>query len=103
HGLAERVLNSFQIDLDGVADLDLALAARSLEFAHRDAAFGLETDIDDGEIALDRDHRAFDDGAFLDVAVVERFIDQLGEVLARGRAGAGLSRSLSHKLLPTPR
>ena len=41
HGLAERIFDSFEIDFDDVADLDLVLAARSLEFAHRHAAFGL--------------------------------------------------------------
>src|SRR5262249_23518022 len=80
-GLAERILNAFEIDLDGVADLDIVLPARAGEFAQGDAAFGLEADVDDGEILLDPDDDAFDDGSFLQVSVTERFFEQLGEIL----------------------
>ena len=41
HGFAERVLDPFEIDLDGVADLDLGGAAGPGEFAQCHAAFGL--------------------------------------------------------------
>ena len=41
HGFAERILNPFEIDFDGVADLDLGIAAGAGEFAQRHAAFGL--------------------------------------------------------------
>ena len=37
------------------------------------------------------------DGAFLQMAVAERFIDQLGEILARRRGESAFSGSLSHK------
>ena len=64
HRLAERVLDALQIDLDGVADLDLGLPAGSGELAQRDAAFGLRADVDDREVLLDADDGALDDGAF---------------------------------------
>ena len=64
HGLAEGVLDAVDIDLDFGADLDGAVAAGLAEFLHRDAAFGLEADVDDREILLDGDDDAFDDGAF---------------------------------------
>ncbi len=41
HRFAERILDAFEIDLDGVADLDLGVAAGPGEFAQRHAAFGL--------------------------------------------------------------
>ena len=58
HRLAERILDALEIDLDGVADLDLVLAARAGEFAQRDAAFGLQADVDDGDVLLDADDGA---------------------------------------------
>src|SRR5262249_12122828 len=101
HGFAERIFDPFEIDLDGVADLDLGRAARTGEFPQCDAALGLQPDIDDRDLAFDGDDRALDDRTFLQMAVTERFIDQFGEIFARRRGG--LSRNLSHKLLPPPK
>ena len=81
--LAERVLDALEIDLDLVADLDAAFAARAREFLERDAAFGLEADIDDGEILLDRDDGALDDGALGHVVGAEALVEQGREILAR--------------------
>ena len=61
HGFAQRVLDALQIDFDVVADLDVGGHARHGEFFERHAAFGLETDIDHGEIILDGDDLALDD------------------------------------------
>src|SRR5438128_2240396 len=87
HRFAERVLDPLQIHFDGVADFQLVLAARTGKFPQRNPAFGLQSDVDDGEILLDADDGAFDHGAFLQVAVIERFFEQLGEIFARGRGG----------------
>ena len=54
HGFAERVLRALDVDLDGVADLELALLAGQAEFAQLHPAFHLQSDVDDGEILLDR-------------------------------------------------
>ena len=90
HRLAERVLDALEIDLDLVADLDLAAAAGAGELADRDAAFGLGADVDDGHVLLDRDDRALDDGAFLQIALAERLIEHCGKIFARGRgSGSG--------------
>ena len=91
HRLAERILDPLQIDLDGVADLELRLPARSGEFAQRHPPFGLGADVDDGEILLDADDGALDDGAFLQAALRERLFEHLGEIFARrrGRGGTG--------------
>jgi hypothetical protein len=61
------VFDALQIDLDGVADLDLGGLARLGEFLGRDLAFGLEADVDDRKVVFDGndlalDHRAFGSG-----------------------------------------
>ena len=48
HRFAERILDAFEIDFDGVADFDLGVAAGAGEFAQRHAAFGFQADVDDG-------------------------------------------------------
>jgi hypothetical protein len=93
HRFAERIFDALQIDLDGIADLDLAGAAGTRELAQGHPALGLEADIDDGHVLLDPDNRPFDDGSFLQVTVAERFVDHAGEVFARRRGG----RYLSHE------
>src|SRR5262249_33711969 len=93
HRFAERILDAFQINFDGIADLDLGRPSRTCEFAQRDPAFGLQADIDDGHVLLDPDNRPFDDGSFLQMTIAKRFLDHAGEVFARRRGG----RYLSHK------
>src|SRR6516225_5553601 len=89
HGLAERILDPLEIDLDGVADLDLGRAARCREFAQRHAAFGLRPDIDDGKVLLDADDGALDHGSFLRAAGGEGLFKQLGKIFARWPGGTG--------------
>src|SRR6185312_3070841 len=67
HGFTERVLDALQVNLNLVADLHRGCTARAAELAHRDAAFGLQANVDDGDILFDRDDFAFDDRAFLKV------------------------------------
>jgi hypothetical protein len=93
HRFAERILDAFQINLDGIADLDLGGAAGAREFAQRHPAFGLQADIDDGHVLLDPHDRPFDDGSLLQVTIAKRFLDHAGEVFARRRGG----RYLSHE------
>ena len=85
HRFAERVLDALQIDFDLVADLEIGLASGPGEFAQRHAAFGLQTDVDDGHVFFDADDLALDDGTFLQVSAAECFVEQLGEVFTRGR------------------
>src|SRR4029077_19474355 len=68
HGFAERILDPLEIDLDGVADLELGQPAGAGEFADRDAALGLEADVDDGHVLFDGDDGALDDGPFVQIA-----------------------------------
>ena len=94
HGFAERVLDAIEEHLDLVADLELALTAGAGEFAQRNAAFGLQADVDDGHVLFDRNNLALDDGAFLQVAACEGLVEHRGEIVARGVIG--ISRSRSH-------
>src|SRR5882762_5831103 len=64
HGFAERILDTVEKHLDLVADLEFAFLAGSCEFTQRHAAFGLQADVDDGHVLLNRNNDALDDRAF---------------------------------------
>src|SRR5215510_2723574 len=95
HRFAERVLDALEINFHRVADLEVALPARSGELPQRDPALGFGADVDDGEILLDPDDRSFDDGPFLQAALGKRFLEQLGEILTRWRDSTGSSHEHS--------
>ena len=92
HGFAERILDAVEKHLDLVADLEFAFAAGPCEFAQRHAAFGLQADVDDGHVLLDRNNDALDDGAFLQIAAGKGLIEHRGEIVA-GRIIGSSSRS----------
>src|SRR6202167_5968283 len=92
HGFAERILDAVEKHLDLVADLEFAFAAGSCEFTQRHAAFGLEADVNDGHVLLDRNHNALDDRAFLQVAAGKGLVEHGGEIVA-GRIIRSSSRS----------
>ena len=87
--LAERVLNPLKIDLDLIADDQLAFAAGPLKFLERDAAFGLQTEIDDGNVFFDRDDTALDDRPLESFVFAIAFVEKRGKILARRRVGVG--------------
>src|SRR6202171_4557374 len=92
HGFAERILDAVEEHLDHVPDLEFAFAAGPGEFAQRHTAFGLQADVDDGHILLDRNNDALDDGAFLQVAAGEALVEHRGKIVA-GRIIGSSSRS----------
>ncbi len=83
HCLAEGVLDSLEIDLDLVADLEVGRLAVQAEFLDRHPAFRLGADVDDREVLLDRDHLALDDAAFGEVVDLECLREQGGKILTR--------------------
>src|ERR1700730_7547316 len=93
HGLAERILDTVEEHLDLVADLEIAFAAGAGEFAQRHAAFSLQADIDVGHVLFNRNHRALDDGAFLQVSAGEGLVQHRGEIVAGRVVRSSTSRS----------
>ncbi len=87
HGFTERILDAVEEHLDLVADLELAFASGAGKLAQRDAALGLQADVDDGHVLFNRNHLALDDGAFLKVSAGEGFIQHRGEIVAAGVVG----------------
>ena len=92
---AERVFDPLEIDLDLVADARRRVAAVIGEFLQRDAALGLQTDVDQRHILLDGDDAA------LDHRTLERLVGAVGliqkgcEILARRRGGGSYGHCLS--------
>src|SRR5262249_13155997 len=77
-------------------DLDLAAAAGAGELADRDTSFRLRADIDQRHVLFDTDDLAFDDGAFLQIALAECLIEHRGKIFARGRGSSSGSHSNSN-------
>src|SRR6202048_4117758 len=92
HGFAERILDAVEKHLDLVADLEFAFLAGSCEFTQCHAAFGLQADVDDGHVLLDRTNDALDDGAFLQIAAGKALVEHRGKIVA-GRIIGSSSRS----------
>src|SRR5882762_4879545 len=92
HGFAERILDTVEKHLDLVADLEFAFLAGSCEFTQRHAALGLQADVDDGHVLLNRNNDALDDGAFLQIAAGKALVEHRGKIVA-GRIIGSSSRS----------
>src|SRR5580704_4468354 len=92
HGFAERILDAVEKHLDHVAHLEFAFFAGPGEFAQRHTALGLQADVDDGHVLLDRNNGALDDGAFLQIAAGEGLVEHGGKIVA-GRIIGSSSRS----------
>ena len=87
HRFTERVFHALQVDFDGVADFEIGVPARSREFPQGHPAFGLQPDVDDGEVLLDADNSPLDDGPFLQISCLEGFVEHRSKVFARRRGG----------------
>ena len=78
--LAHGVLEALEEDLDLVADLQRGLAVIvEAELLQKDAALGLETDVDDREVLLDRRHAALDHRTFGEITAGHALVEQVGE------------------------
>ena len=96
-GLAERVLDALEIDLDGVADARRRLAAVIGEFLQRDAAFGLQTDVDQRHVLFDRDDATLDDRALERLVGAVGLVEQCSEIVTRRRERVERSHLVSWK------
>src|SRR5450631_1380238 len=92
HGFAERILDTVEEHLDLVAHFKFAFFAGPCEFTQSHAAFGLQADVDDGHVLLDRNNDALDDGAFLQIATGKALVEHGGKIVA-GRIIGSSSRS----------
>ena len=99
HGLAKRVLDALDIDLDRIADLQLAVLGLGAEFLHRHAAFDLEADVDDGHILFDGRDDALDDLTFARMTVGKGFFEQA----RRNRRGMGFACDIESPGSPASR
>ncbi len=67
-GFTERIFDALQVNLDLVTNLDLVAAAGSGKFAQLNAAFGLQSDVDDGDVLFDADDGTLDHRAFMQIS-----------------------------------
>jgi hypothetical protein len=58
-----------------------------LEFLEGNAAFGLQTDVDDGDVFFDGNDDSLDDGAFQGIILAIALVEKCGKILARRRVG----------------
>ena len=80
--VAQRVLDAVEIDFDDVAGLRLARAVIDQEFAERNAAFGLEANVDNDKVVFEGDDGGRNNAALDHAALAEAFIEEGGEVVA---------------------
>ena len=92
---AERVLDPLEIDLDLVADARRRLAAVIGELLQRDAALGLQADVDQRHVFLDGDDAALDHRTLERLVGAVGLIQKGGEILARRRGGGSYGHCLS--------
>ena len=98
HRFAGAIFDAVDIDFDFVADLEVRLLARRGEFAQRNAAFALQSDVDDRQIVFDRGDVALDDLAFEGlVLAAEAFVEEGREIVAGRESGS--HRNCSFRLL----
>src|SRR3546814_6835649 len=76
HRFALGVFDSVHINFNFVANLDFGLLAGGGEFAQRDSAFGLEANVDHGDIVFNCGDDALDHAAFEGGIVTERLIEK---------------------------
>src|SRR5690606_12768969 len=91
--IAQRVLDAVEINFDDVARLRLAGAVVDKKFTERNAAFGLEANVDHHEVLLDSDDGGGNNAAFDHAAGREAFVQERREIVAGGvEGGLGLRR-----------
>ena len=80
---AERVFDALEIDFDFIADARSRIAAMAGKFLEGNAAFGLQTDVDDRDIFFDGDDDALDDRTFESFVLAIGFVEQSGKIITR--------------------
>src|SRR5262245_36396490 len=84
HGLTQRVLHAFEINLDGIADLQIGGFAGQAKLAQRHPAFHFQADVDDGQIFFDGGDGALHHATFEGVLLRQGLVQQCRKILSRG-------------------
>ena len=84
NSFAQRVFDALDIDFDFIADLQRAVLGLGAEFLQSDAAFDLQTDVDDRDVLFDGRDNALGDIAFGKILRGKGFLQQRGEIVAGG-------------------
>ncbi|MCY1301490.1 hypothetical protein D9M70_511040 [compost metagenome] len=92
---AERVFDALNVDFDFVADLERAVLGLRAEFLQSDAAFDLQTDVDNGDVLFDGRNDALGNIAFGEIGLREGFFEKGGEIVT-GRIGSRHGISCMH-------
>ena len=85
HGLALQVLHALEIDLDGVAKLDLGGLAGNRELLQCHPSLGLEAHVDHRHVVLDGNHGARNDPAHQIISGAVGLVQEGGEILFDSR------------------
>jgi hypothetical protein len=106
HGFAHGVLNAVEENFHFVADAQFLFFTGGAELAQWHAAFGLQANIDDGQVVLDGNDLALYDTAFGIGFFVEARIEHGREIVAGRGESFGFSHSLTFfqsTYMPGPR
>jgi hypothetical protein len=106
HGFAHGVFDAVEENFDFIADAQFLSFTGGAEFAQRHAAFGLQANVDDGQVVLDGNDLALDDAAFGVGFFVEARIEHGREIVAGRGESLGFSHSLTFfqsTYMPGPR
>jgi hypothetical protein len=93
---AVAILVALHIEFDHVARLHVRLLAGQAEFLERDAAFGFQADIDDGEFIGEADHPPGDDRPVEARVQAKGLIEERGEILAMHVVWSGVGRTIDN-------
>jgi hypothetical protein len=75
NGFAQSIFNALKEHFNRIADLDGGLARSvNTELLHLDTTFGLQTDVDNGEVLFDSNDLALHHGAFGEVAATQDLV-----------------------------
>lgn len=81
NSFAKRVFDALNVDFDFVADLERAVLGLRAEFLQSDAAFDLQTDVDNGDVLFDGRDDALGNIAFGKIGLREGFFEKRCEII----------------------
>jgi hypothetical protein len=95
-GLAVLVLHAFEVNLDGIPDLDFRCTSLFGKFLQGHPTFGFQADVDDRGVAFDRDHGAAEHAAFEARDLSQGFVEKGRKAFACGARILNFAGRFSH-------